>query len=612
VTPNARLRVLAGAAAAAVLLSCWRPLLVGGLIPVDGNLMTLSFPHWARLRAALAAGRLPLWDPTRDLGEPWLSDPQAMVLYPPMWLGAAFGSFAGFLRYWIVLHSLLAAGFAGALARRRLREPAAAAAAALVYAAGGSFLARATFPNHLAAAAWMPAVLLAQDLRSPRLVGAALAMLWLAGFPPFFVLGAAAGLAWACAQGPDAVRDYARGGLWGAGLAAVQALPFLEMLSRADRGVVVSPAVAAQFSMPPAALLKEALLPQWVRLGVAAPGDPAITTFYAGPVALALAAWGARTGGRAARLLAAATLAALVLSLGGSLPGFARAAPLHVFRFPANWLVPASLGAALLAACGVAALPSPRARWVAVALVAADLTAFAGGPRAAWARPALVSEEPALARGIAASGLRVWHAPPAMSAWHAQTLDSEADYEAMRGFLAPSYGTAFGVREAASYQVLRQASVDAFLRRLAAGGPGSPRLDWARVGTVVTLRRGARRAAPDTLEAERRTVGAGRVFLPDRPDGSAAIDADEPGLTRATVVAPGGALAVLSEAAYPGWSARVDGRRVPLEHFDGVFLAARVPPGRHSLEFRFTPWSVLGGLALSAAALAAALGRRGA
>lgn len=65
---------------------------------------------------------------------------------------------------------------------------------------------------------------------------------------------------------------------------------------------------------------------------------------------------------------------------------------------------------------------------------------------------------------------------------------------------------------------------------------------------------------------------------------------------------------VLVDAYDPGWRARVDGREVPLLRANLAFRAAQVPEGRHRVEFLFRPRSVVFGLAVSAAGIAAALG----
>jgi uncharacterized membrane protein YfhO len=60
---------------------------------------------------------------------------------------------------------------------------------------------------------------------------------------------------------------------------------------------------------------------------------------------------------------------------------------------------------------------------------------------------------------------------------------------------------------------------------------------------------------------------------------------------------------VLADVNYPGWSAFLDGERVPLLQADYAFRAVRVPAGKHSVEFRYEPLSFWGGEILSAAVL---------
>lgn len=56
---------------------------------------------------------------------------------------------------------------------------------------------------------------------------------------------------------------------------------------------------------------------------------------------------------------------------------------------------------------------------------------------------------------------------------------------------------------------------------------------------------------------------------------------------------------VLSEVWYPGWSATVDGRAVPVERADFLFRAVRVNPGDRRVELRFEPTRWRLSLALS-------------
>jgi hypothetical protein len=49
---------------------------------------------------------------------------------------------------------------------------------------------------------------------------------------------------------------------------------------------------------------------------------------------------------------------------------------------------------------------------------------------------------------------------------------------------------------------------------------------------------------------------------------------------------------ILVEQFYPGWQARVDGRAIPIERWDGTFNAVQLPPGRHRVSFLYRPRSL--------------------
>lgn len=567
----------------------WRPLLLGGLVPLDGNMIAYSYPNWSLLRTLGADRLLPVWNPFRDMGEPFLADPQSMSLYPPARLFVLLPDFTGFLRVWVVFHTLLAAAFMGGLAWRMKKSAPAAAAAAALAAFNGFFTARVTFPNHFAAAAWLPAILYFQYELSPLGLGACVALQWLAGFPPFSLLSVVAVSAVACAQGRKGLKCLVQGGIVALGLAAAQWIPFIELLRGAGRAVILDPAMARQFSLAPGQLLKEALAPQWIRWSPFMAGDPAIVCFYVGLVAWALAGWAAWRGGRTERLLAAGALGAMLLSLGGHLPGFDAMGFLHLFRFPANWLLLATAAAALLAASGVARL-RPSLQWAAAGLLLADLLLFLAVPRAAWSRPEFLSDPPALA---GAGRGRIYHTDELRRAWEKGTLETEEDYLLMRDFLAPSFGAAFGVREASSYQTLRLRRANDYLSRM--NSPG--RADWAGVDRVVGLKRGALRVTRETIEVSRRTTARERIFF----DGAGKVGETSlrPGFASARVVTAGGGALILSEMNYPGWEARVDGVKVETGMFAEAFPSVAVPPGEHTVEFEFGSIAALAGFAIS-------------
>ncbi len=58
-------------------------------------------------------------------------------------------------------------------------------------------------------------------------------------------------------------------------------------------------------------------------------------------------------------------------------------------------------------------------------------------------------------------------------------------------------------------------------------------------------------------------------------------------------------LLVISEQAYPGWRAWLDGREVPLVRANVILQALVVPAGQHRVEVRFDPLSVKIGLAMT-------------
>lgn len=67
-----------------------------------------------------------------------------------------------------------------------------------------------------------------------------------------------------------------------------------------------------------------------------------------------------------------------------------------------------------------------------------------------------------------------------------------------------------------------------------------------------------------------------------------------------TEAAPGGALLVITDNDYPGWSASVDGRKTPFYSADIAFRAVLVPAGTHRVRMQFRPVILYWSLALSA------------
>ena len=74
---------------------------------------------------------------------------------------------------------------------------------------------------------------------------------------------------------------------------------------------------------------------------------------------------------------------------------------------------------------------------------------------------------------------------------------------------------------------------------------------------------------------------------------------------RIVIFAEGPGRLVLSEIAYPGWRAAVDGRRSSSETVDGLLRGVELAAGRHEVRFEFRPTAVYVGLSLTLVSLAA-------
>lgn len=80
------------------------------------------------------------------------------------------------------------------------------------------------------------------------------------------------------------------------------------------------------------------------------------------------------------------------------------------------------------------------------------------------------------------------------------------------------------------------------------------------------------------------------------------IDVYRPQEVCISVSSDGGTL-VLTDQAYPGWHAYVDGSRVKIHPVAGIFRGVKLPGGAHLVEFRYQPNSLTWGAIISAASL---------
>jgi hypothetical protein len=89
----------------------------------------------------------------------------------------------------------------------------------------------------------------------------------------------------------------------------------------------------------------------------------------------------------------------------------------------------------------------------------------------------------------------------------------------------------------------------------------------------------------------------------DSDDGVALIRGVEDGAVEAAVSSSGGGMLVLSETAYPGWRALVDGQPAPVHTVNMSLMGVEVPPGDHLVRFEFVSKTLYAGAGLSLAAL---------
>jgi len=151
-----------------------------------------------------AAGRVPLWNPYENLGQPLAGNPTASVFYPGKLIFALPLSYDWAYRVYVTGHVLLAAWGAYRLARRFEAGVYAAGVCAVSYAFSGNVLYQYCNVVFLVGAAWLPLAMLAADRmlikRSPGwavALGSVLALMVLGGDPQMAYHAGLLAAAWA-------------------------------------------------------------------------------------------------------------------------------------------------------------------------------------------------------------------------------------------------------------------------------------------------------------------------------------------------------------------------------------------------------------------------------
>lgn len=154
----------------------------------DASRFYRSLFYW--IQQEWESGRVPLWNPQENGGNPVVGDTTSSVFYPGKLLFFAPLDFGLRYKLYVVGHVLLAAGSTFYAARRWSAGTAAAALAGMSYAFGGYVLFQHTNVVFLVGAAWLPICLLAAERMLRRrsvkwaiAFGTALGLMTLGGDP---------------------------------------------------------------------------------------------------------------------------------------------------------------------------------------------------------------------------------------------------------------------------------------------------------------------------------------------------------------------------------------------------------------------------------------------
>lgn len=135
-------------------------------------------------------------------------------------------------------------------------------------------------------------------------------------------------------------------------------------------------------------------------------------------------------------------------------------------------------------------------------------------------------------------------------------------------------------------QIQRFPSIEAIKQASVAG-----RLDPTRTTLVHTEQ--DERLIQETLLAWAATGQA------SSPLQTATITTDRATQVVIDATSPQGGLLVLADTYYPGWRATVDGAPTPILRVNQMHRGVLVPPGAHTVTFRYQPWTVRWGILLS-------------
>ena len=589
----------------------WSPLLTDTTLHTP----TLTDPVWQFvpwLRFAheeLWAGRLPLWNPHQDGGEPLLGNLQSALGSPLVWPTLFLGIEGGW-NLSLLLRMLLAAVAAFLWLRDLGRSLQAASLGAVGFALSGAFVAWLEHPQTLVAAA-LPLLLLAArraarggSRASVAVVAGATFLVLSGGHPESQLMGAiltAAVVAREAIVGRSFRALFAPtvGAVLGLGLAAPLLFPFVEYywMSAARMGRGRHP-----LTLPPRDLLRF-LLPSVSGSDVIeAAASVSIVLLLLVPVGLALSRDGET------RFWAAAAAAMLLVTYENPVSrALAAATPVFWTRF--LLFVPLAFGA--IASAGLDAWSSR--------------IAARGAPRGAVRLAAVLT--------LLVTAELLWRArgvhavtPAAIVAPTTPILEKlRADRDAFRilplhTFLPPNSATDYALDDVRGYDAL---GPDGWLKERRAMGrfgqtrttsdgielwelePGGRALDFWNVRYLLLDPRFAFPAAElnERLRLDLEEIYSGpdgRILRNRRVEprarlsvaGSIVLQQRLPTRWDFEISAASAGEFLLADPYFPGWRAAVDGKPIRLDLPAGAPIAFPVPAGRHGVRIDYRPRSL--------------------
>lgn len=398
-------RPLLAVLAAAILLWAWVavPAILGERTFYLRDVFLTHLPLKAFGAEELAAGRIPAFNPSWGLGQPFRGNPNALAFYPGNLAYLALPFWSAFNLHY-AFHWLLALFAMRSLARGLGQGAAASLLAGITYAGSGWMLSALTFYNVLTVAAWWPLAMLGAvrgGKKGIALGGLACGLALLGGEPVTATLGLVPLLYVAVSR-----HGWRRGfghaaaiGACGLLVALPQLVATLRVLSFTVRGGLgMNAAQAADFKLHPLRLLELVfpfpfglptyIGPESIWAVSVLPSVPLFLSLYAGIVALWLGLAAAKRHRGWAVLALAGPAVAVLAGLSGDLlvkVGFG------LFRFPEKFVFWLALALPILAGWGLErALREGLGRWRRIAAIAGGLFVALAGT-AALAGPALVA-----------------------------------------------------------------------------------------------------------------------------------------------------------------------------------------------------------------------------